>query len=506
MAVGGGTERAQEAVRALLALRAVDGVEVLDGFGDAEMDGWPVPVPEAVRTVLRAAGGVRTRDEEHVFGPRTLRPSSFADGYWGLGSYHRTESTVIAGVGDPEAADWGPVVAIRQWDDPEAVVEAEAFGDWLLALAARLADPGADACRGGAPTASIAAVPSVAAAEGPDAGLAALVGRGDPLADVADLRRLPGLPCRIDWEPYHSFAYNTADTGGSEMEFRMLGGGRALLFRSIVSGDFLGRPVRRHTVPADAPQRAVAELRALAAAHPESVRLEPGCTDAEMDGWPVPVPPEVRAVVREIGGVAVAGLPVLRLLPGGPEHRADPEVHRMLGGDGTYWPIALVSYGQHRALAQIRIDPDSGEWGCAVTVSAEERLLQEYPELTLLGESLADLLLTVARIAREAAAAADFARSAGAASGWFFPNTGEPWVLPEPVADWAKSEDPLLAAAAALPEGTFAGDLRAAPAPGDLCFYRAEGWPYGARLDHLVFLGAGRVAAAVPTVLHASNG
>ncbi|MEV7182074.1 hypothetical protein [Kitasatospora sp. NPDC093679] len=482
---------------ALLALHGTDGVELLDGFTDAEMDGWPVPVPEAVRTVLRAVGGVRADDEEHEFGPRRLRPSSFAGGRWEVGSHLATEHTVYVAVGDPDAPDWGPVVAVRPFDDPEAVVEAARFADWLRALAVRLTDPDADGLLRRA-SAAVDAVPSVAAAEGPDAALAALVGRGDQLADVADLRDLPALPCRIDFEPYYTYAHNTADTGSSELRFEMLGGGRALLVRSVVSGDFLGRPVRRHAVPADAGRRAVAELRALAAEHPASVVLEPGCTDAEMDGWPVPVPPEVRTVLRAIGGVAVAGLPVLRLRPGGPEHEVDPEVHRMLGGDGSYWPIARAAYGRQHAIAQVRIDPGTGEWGYAVSVTGDAGLLREYPELTLLGESLADLLLTVARIARRAAGARDFARAAAAAAPWFFPNTGEAWILPEPVGEWSAEEDALRAAAAALPEGSFAGDLRTAPAPGDLCFYRADDWPYRARLDRLVFLGAGRIAAAVP--------
>ncbi|WP_030265036.1 hypothetical protein [Streptomyces sp. NRRL B-24484] len=482
---------------ALLALRGTDGVELLDGFTDAEMDGWPVPVPEAVRTVLRAVGGVRADDEEHEFGPRRLRPSSFAGGHWEVGSHLATEHTVCVAVGDPDAADWGPVVAVRPFDDPEAVVEAARFADWLRALAVRLTDPDADGLLRRA-SAAVDAVPSVAAAEGPDAALAALVGRGDQLADVADLRDLPALPCRIDFEPYYTYAHNTADTGSSELRFEMLGGGRALLVRSVISGDFLGRPVRRHAVPADAGRRAVAELQALAAEHPASVVLEPGCTDAEMDGWPVPVPPEVRTVLRAIGGVAVAGLPVLRLRPGGPGHEVDPEVHRMLGGDGSYWPIARAAYGRQHAIAQVRIDPGTGEWGYAVSVTGDAGLLREYPELTLLGESLADLLLTVARIARRAAGARDFARAAAAAAPWFFPNTGEAWILPEPVGEWSGAEDALRAAAAALPEGSFAGDLRTAPAPGDLCFYRADDWPYRARLDRLVFLGAGRIAAAVP--------
>lgn len=128
-----------------------------------------------------------------------------------------------------------------------------------------------------------------------------------------------------------------------------------------------------------------------------------------MDGWGLPVPEEVRGVLREIGGVTVPGLPALRLLPGASEHAVDPETHRMLGGDGTYWPLARVEYGRSSALAQVRIDPASGRWGYAVSVPTDPKGLREHPEVTLLAESLADLLLSFARRARRTTQRPDFA-------------------------------------------------------------------------------------------------
>ncbi|MCX4545654.1 hypothetical protein [Streptomyces sp. NBC_01565] len=496
--------RARAAVDALreLARERPDEVELLDGFTDAELDAWPVEVPEAVRIVLREAGGLETEDDEYAFGPRGRQV--FGDGYWALGEPDFGEGSLIVGTG---SGDWGPVLSLYpSRDDRDVTVEAPGFIGWLADLVEGLRS----AEEPPEPTAWVRAVPTIEVAgrtRGADAELAALVGRGDSLTDLVDLRDLPGYPCRVDWEPYFSTRHNTADTGSSEVGFRLVGDGRALLLRSEVIGDFLERPVRRHPVPADAAHRAVAELRDLAGGFPRYVVLEPGCPDSVIDAWSasgplsVSVPEDVRVVLRAIGAVAVAGLPALRLLPGAPEHEVDPELHRMLGGDGTYWPLARVDYGRSSALAQIRIDPVTGEWGYAVSVPADPAGLAEHPEVTLLAESLPDLLLTFARLARAAAAAPDtgFAQRTARAARWLFPNTGEPWPRPVPVAEWAASADPLLSAAAAeFPAGTHAADLRAAPIPSDLCFYRARDWPSSARLDRLHFPAAGHLAAAAP--------
>ncbi|ORT58040.1 hypothetical protein [Streptomyces sp. CB03238] len=195
-----------------------------------------------------------------------------------------------------------------------------------------------------------------------------------------------------------------------------------------------------------------------------------------------------------------AGLPPLRLLPGAPEHTVAPEVHRMMGGDGTYWPVARVERPSSTALAQIRIDPDTGEWGYAVSIPTDHQLASD-PELSLLAESLPHLLLTVARIARDAAASPDFARHVRSATDWFMPNTGEPWTRPAPAAEWAGSPDLLRAALAGLPPGTHVADLRDSPIPTDLCFYRSDAWPYGPdSLDRLHFVAGGRLVAAIPKI------
>ncbi|MFF4318985.1 hypothetical protein [Streptomyces sp. NPDC001568] len=495
--------RARRVVGALreLAREQPYGAELLTGFPDAEMDSWAVVVPEPVRIVLREIGGVRTEEDEYAFGPRGRQV--FADGYWTLGAPDFGEGSLIVAVGSGTAGDgWGPVVTVFPFrDERNVTVEAPDFLDWLAGLTARLARSLAtgDVTGPPDPRVRVSAVPSIAAARGSDAALAAAAGPGDSLTDVVDLRALPGYPCGVDWEPYFSTSSGTADTGSSDVQFRFAPDGSVLFLRSVVSGDFLGRPVLRHREPADAAQRAVTGLRELAARRPEFVRLTPGANDSAMDAWDIAVPEEIRTVLRAVGGVDVAGLPRLALLPGAAEPEVDPELHRMLGGDGTYRPLARLRHGRSEALLQVRIDPSAGQWGHVVCVPADPERLREFPEAALVAESLPGLLLEYLRLARRAAAGPDFAGQVRHDPTRLLPGAGHPWPRPRPLAQWAGAADPLLATAAAdLPEGAYAADLRAAPIPSEVCFHRAREWPYGARLDRLLFPAGGRLAVAVP--------
>ncbi|MFF3014300.1 hypothetical protein [Streptomyces sp. NPDC057939] len=500
--------RALEVVGALrdLSREHPYGAELLAGFSDAGMDAWTVPVPEPVRIVLREIGGVRTEEDEYLFGPRGRQ--AFTDGYWTLGAPDFGEGSLIVGVGTGAGAGgagWGPVVTVFPFrDERNVTVEAPDFLGWLAGLTERLARAleSGEALEPAAPEVYVAAVPSIGAAEGPDAALAALVGPGDSLTDLVDLRALPGYPCGVHWEPYFSTSSGTADTGSSDVQYRFAPEGGVLFLRSVVSGDFLGREVRRHRESADAAHRAVTGLGELAARMPEFVRLAPGTTDSAMDAWGVPVPEEIRTVLRAVGGVDVAGLPGLALLPGAADHEVDPELHRMLGGDGTYRPLARLRYGRSEALLQVRTDPTNGQWGHVVSVPADPDRLREFPEAALVAESLPGLLLEYLRLARRAAAGADFAGQVRQDPTRLLPGAGHPWPRPRPAAEWAGDADPLRAAAAAeLPVGAYAADLRTVPIPSDVCFHRAREWPGTARLDRLSFPAGGRLVAAVPVTV-----
>ena len=479
-------------------------ITLLDGFPDAELDGWPVRVPEAVRVVLRVVGGVTAGRQRYVFGPSGRPPrirSTSGGATWAL----NPGGDILAVAGDGTAPDWGPVLSAAYVDAYAFTVEAPGFVPWLEVLTRRLAGKTTHDRTGvvEAPPFTVAAVPSIEVAEGPDAELAAMVGSGHSLVDVADLRDLPGYPCAISWEPYFTYDGDTADTSGSDVDYRLVGGGRVLLLESDVSGDFLGRPVRRHRIPGDAAASAVSRLHALARRFPKLVTLAEGTADAELDRWPVPVPPDVRTVLRAIGEVRVAGMPALRLMPGEPWQQVDPALHRIIDGDGPYWPLAHVGHGPRSvSLAHVRIDSATGQWGYVVSVPGGADALRDEPELVLLAESLPALLLNVARIAEEAvsraaASGADPASLITGVSTWFTPNTGQPWTMPVPVEEWAGDPDPLRARAAAFPPGSHAADLRDSPVPTDLCFYRAESWSWHRTLDRLHFLGGGEVVVAV---------
>ncbi|MFJ8547017.1 hypothetical protein ACIRFH_34615 [Streptomyces sp. NPDC093586] len=491
------SDRAADVVRILreAAGKRPGEVELSEGFTDGEMDAWGVPVPPEVRAVLKEIGGMSVQGDAYGFGPRGH--ARFEDDFLVMGELDSKGSSLLVLVGIT-AAGWGPVMTIDPWaDECEITIEAPDFVHWLAQVAGRLAD-GQGAERP-APEAFTHAVATVDVAGGEDPELAALVGRGDPLSDLVDLRALPGYPCRVPWEPYFAAADETADTGSSEIGYTLAGDGRALLLHSLISGDFLSRPVRRHAVPADAAARAVSLLRSLAEEFPGFVRLAPGCTDEEMDAWPVTVPEDIRGVLREIGGVEAEGMPALRLRPGGAPTSVDPETHRMLGGDGAYWLLAEVGGQGVRALVQIRLDPGSGEWGYAFSVPADPTELSEYPEVTLLATSLPSLLLEYARRAREAAAEPGFTGQVTQGDDWLVPNTGRPWPRPVvAVREWAGSADTLLAAVAELPEDSHAADLRVVPVPSDLCFYRAEDPPCPSPVDRLHFAAGGRVVAVIP--------
>jgi hypothetical protein len=62
------------------------------------------------------------------------------------------------------------------------------------------------------------------------------------------------------------------------------------------------------TAPAvpDDPAEVVTVLREAAAKAPEgAVRLLPGLADEAMDSWNVPVPEDIRAILRQVGGLRI---------------------------------------------------------------------------------------------------------------------------------------------------------------------------------------------------------
>ncbi|CAM5583377.1 hypothetical protein SGLAM104S_03051 [Streptomyces glaucescens] len=201
-------------------------ITLLDGFPDTELDGWPVRVPEAVRIVLRAVGGVTAGRQRYAFGPsgRPRVRSTTEGATWAL----TPRGDVLTVAGDGTAPDWGPVLSVAGVDEYAFTVEAPGFVPWLqiLSSAASPREPRttAPALSSRRPSPSPPCRPS-RSPRARTAELAALVGTGHSLVDVADLRDLPGYPCAISWEPYFTYdgarrtpAAATSTTGSSAVD------------------------------------------------------------------------------------------------------------------------------------------------------------------------------------------------------------------------------------------------------------------------------------------------
>ncbi|WP_433200922.1 SMI1/KNR4 family protein [Nocardia sp. CA-107356] len=229
---------------------ASGGLMVLDpGVDDDTMDSWPVRVPEDIRTLLRAIGGVRITDscstknghrsyDEFDFGARFNHLDEVANWYVARAGGRGTHWFVREGFDgsfiyvdvDPDSGAWGPVFIF--WDSSDTVRLAESLPDLLMELAGdvlvALTESGGDAGEFADVYAGRAGIrhdheydmePVAAAAlrSGADAALAALAAGLPNDAMVADLRGVAGK-ARVDVDPL-----------GSYFEFRRAALGRVLM-------------------------------------------------------------------------------------------------------------------------------------------------------------------------------------------------------------------------------------------------------------------------------------
>ncbi|MGW4895111.1 hypothetical protein ACWEQL_22990 [Kitasatospora sp. NPDC004240] len=115
-------------------------------------------------------------------------------------------------------------------------------------------------------------------------------------------------------------------------------------------------------------------LRVVAARSGGLVRLDPGIGDIRMDTWPVPVPEEIRALLREIGGVRIV---TSRSVVNGHESidrvDLDHDLNRggydghgadwyqdHAGGPGTHWFVHTDHGDTH---TYVDVDRETGAWG-----------------------------------------------------------------------------------------------------------------------------------------------
>ncbi|WP_157129668.1 SMI1/KNR4 family protein [Thermobifida halotolerans] len=109
------------------------------------------------------------------------------------------------------------------------------------------------------------------------------------------------------------------------------------------------------------PQQVVAALRSAAEASDGGVVLLPGISDSAMDAWEAPVPEDIRATAREIGGFAPVGWngkpDLFEAFGFENEFNAEPD-HRC-GPPGTF--RVLHTNGLAEAY-YVDVDPETGEW------------------------------------------------------------------------------------------------------------------------------------------------
>ncbi|MEV5833495.1 hypothetical protein [Nocardia sp. NPDC052112] len=127
---------------------------------------------------------------------------------------------------------------------------------------------------------------------------------------------------------------------------------------------------------------AVARLRAVAAESDGRVRLAPGLADEVMDGWQVPVPPEIRLIAGEIGVIWFDEYDAIEF-----DHSRnnDPEP-RPAEAPESYWILHTNSAAE---TYYAEVDSDTGAWG---------RICYYWEDhsITWVAENLAAWLLFVA--------------------------------------------------------------------------------------------------------------
>lgn len=216
-------------------------------------------------------------------------------------------------------------------------------------------------------------------------------------------------------------------------------------------------------------EHAITRLRAVAARSGGAVRLGPGIADETIDGWPVPVPADIRLLAREIGEIWFDDYDPITF-----RHPENSEVrYCRAGAAGTWWALHRNSAAE---TYYADIDPATGAWG---------RVFYHWENnaSTLVAPSVADWFRTAAdglELAVRAAAGERVDELAGlddeeideldfttAFADWWF-RSGEVFDLDDSAkavsllaSDARHSLDPDLAAAAAtLREDAVLADLR----------------------------------------------
>ncbi|MFD9595355.1 hypothetical protein ACFWA9_21760 [Kitasatospora sp. NPDC059973] len=250
--------------------------------------------------------------------------------------------------------------------------------------------------------------------------------------------------------------------------------------------------------------RTAGRLRRVAESSEGLVVLDPGISNEEMDGWPAPVPEEIRALLRVVGGVRITvsrsavnhHLSIEHVDLGHPFNRGcypagDSSWYvEHAGGAGTHWFVYLDHGDGH---TYVDVDRVTGAWGPVFRFWDATDSVRVAPSLTAWLERLADCLEEALAAARAEAGpgAAIEVRTFGRHFGDRWPDPEREATTVEPVTAAAArvSGDPLLReAAAALPDDALLADLRSVTGPAAVDFplpvsCRYARWSAGALLS-----------------------
>lgn len=222
-------------------------------------------------------------------------------------------------------------------------------------------------------------------------------------------------------------------------------------------------------------REAVSSLHRLAAELPDQAEVFPGFSDEAMDAWPVPVPEDVRVLLRQVGGLELfqSGFPWCF----GPDLDAGGEYWR-LGPTGSYWLVYDNGVG---SFVYVDIDRESGRWGPVFVIEEEGDVVRVAPSLAWYAAQVAHEILDGLETVREDDMTDDELEDV---LNDFIVNAGtEPLPYDEgesadgdgheirqvtirPAEELRNATDPDLAAAAArVPDGTLIADLKDAGYP-----------------------------------------
>lgn len=216
---------------------------------------------------------------------------------------------------------------------------------------------------------------------------------------------------------------------------------------------------------------AMALVGRLVAEIPDHVKVLPGFGDEQMDTWNVPVPEDVRLLLRRMSGLELTndGYPWYF----GPISSIDVTTDNWrFGRAGTFWVLRATGAGD---TVYVDVDPTTGRWGPVFLVGEELNVTLVAPSLAwYVAQTAHQFFVALERASDEETPPEDlelvleeFVEDAFGETlpsyGEGIPNAGFGRLTPQSAVSQRQAADPILAGvAAAVPDDTLIADLEGA--------------------------------------------